>query len=281
MKRNAPEEFAAQAGIHPARTNQTQLTRHDVHYAPAARNESHPEGLRSQTNVREHSEKPSKHRLARLQVTKATCKTSEGHTFRSKLPLGKHRQLVRKSKPTRWQLPEGHAFRKAPSTGEAQATSLQASQSQPDGYQPRDINFRKELPLGERRQLVGKSKPTERQQTEGQGFSQGPLPLGKRRQLEGESKTTRGTWRNAPVEFAAQAGIPPTRTNRTQLTRHDVHCAPAPQNESPPEGLRSPTNARKHLERPSKHRLARMQITSATGNFRGTYFSQQASTRKA
>ena len=183
MKRNAPEEFAAQAGIHPTRTNQTQLTRHDVHYAPAARNESHPEGLRSQTNVREHSEKPSKHRLARLQVTKATCKTSEAHTFRSKLPLGKHRQLVRKSKPTRWQLPEGHAFRKAPSTGEAQATSLQASQSQPDGYQPRDINFRKELPLGERRQLVGKSKPTERQQTKGQGFSQGPLPLGKRRQL--------------------------------------------------------------------------------------------------
>ena len=225
MKRNAPEEFAAQAGIHPTRTNQTQLTRHDVHYAPAARNESHPEGLRSQTNVREHSEKPSKHRLARLQVTKATCKTSEGHTFRSKLPLGKHRQLVRKSKPTRWQLPEGHAFRKAPSTREAQTT--------------------------------------------------------RRRVQDNLKAITRGTWRNAPVEFAAQAGIRPTRTNRTQLTRHDVHCAPAPQSESPPEGLRSPTNARKHLERPSKHRLARMKVTSATGNFRGTYFSQQASTRKA
>ena len=34
----------------------------------------------------------------------------------------------------------------------------------------------------------------------------------------------------------------------------------------------------KLLEKPSKHRIARMQITNATGNFRGTYFSQQAST---
>ena len=30
--------------------------------------------------------------------------------------------LVRKSKPTKWLLPEGHAFREAPSTREAQAT---------------------------------------------------------------------------------------------------------------------------------------------------------------
>ena len=151
--------------------------------------------------------------------------TSGGHNFHDNLPLGNRRQLARKSKPSKWQLTEGHAFRKAPSTREAQAT---------------------------------------------------------RRRVEDNLKAfTRGTWRNAPVEFAAQAGIRPTRTNRTQLTRHDVHCAPAPQNESPPEGPRSPTNARKHLERPSKHRLARMQITNATGKFRGTYFSQQASTRKA
>ena len=184
MKRNAPEEFAAQAGIHPARTNQTQLTRHDVHYAPAARNESHPEGLRSQTNVREHLEKPSKHRLARLQVTKATGNNFRGTYFRSKLPLGKHRQLVRKSKPTKWQLPEGHAFRKAPSTREAQAT---------------------------------------------------------RRRVEDNLKAfTRGTSRNAPVEFAAQAGIRPTRTNQTQLTRHDVHCAPAPPKRITPRRTKKP-----------------------------------------
>ena len=103
-----------------------------------------------------------------------------------------------------------------------------------------------------------------------------------RRRVEDNLKAiTRGTLRNAPVEFAAQAGIRPTRTNRSQLTRHDVHYAPAARNDSPPEGLRSPTNMRKHLEKLSKHRLARMRITNVTGNFRGTYFSQQASTRKA
>ena len=257
MKRNAPEEFAAQAGIHPARTNQTQLTRHDVHYAPAARNESHPEGLRSQTNVREHSEKPSKHRLARLQVTKATCKTSEGHTFRSKLPLGKHRQLVRKSKPTRWQLPEGHAFRKAPSTGEAQATSLQASQSQPDGYQPRDINFRKELPLGERRQLVGKSKPTERQQTEGHSFSQGPLPLGK----------AQATCRNpADDEEECTSGV--RCTGRDPSNSHKPITTHAPRRTlctSPPKRI-TPRRTKKPDERAKTFREAEQAPVSANAS---------------
>ena len=42
------------------------------------------------------------------------------------------------------------------------------------------------------------------------------------------------------MEFAAQAGIRPTRTNQTPLTRHDVHFAPAPPNESPPRRTKKP-----------------------------------------